>query len=163
MRRRVLAAVLFGVLALSGCAPRMELPSGKLVDLTHSFDEQTIYWPTEKGFELERGPAGVTEKGYYYTANRFCSAEHGGTHIDAPIHFFEGRNTLDAIPLRQLIGRGALIDVSLKCAKDSNYQVTVDDLVQWERKHNERLDDAHRATEDRVCNLLAQPSEVSGN
>lgn len=141
MRRRVLAAVLFGVLALSGCAPRMELPSGKLVDLTHSFDEQTIYWPTEKGFELERGSAGVTEKGYYYAANRFCSAEHGGTHIDAPIHFFEGRNTLDAIPLRQLIGRGALIDVSLKCAKDSNYQVTVDDLVQWERKHNARLDD----------------------
>jgi len=119
----------------------MELPSGKFIDLTHSFDEQTIYWPTEKGFELERGPAGVTEKGYYYAANRFCTAEHGGTHIDAPIHFFESRNTLDAIPLRQLIGHGALIDVSLKCAKDSNYQVVVDDLIQWERKHNARLDD----------------------
>ena len=142
MRRRVLAAVVFGVFALSGCAPRMELPSGKLVDLTHSFDEQTIYWPTEKGFELERGPAGVTEKGYYYAANRFCSAEHGGTHIDAPTHFFEGGNTLDAIPLRQLIGRGALIDVSLKCAKDSNYQIMVDDLIQWESRHNERLDEA---------------------
>ena len=141
MRRKVLAAVFSGVFALSGCAPRVELPSGKFIDLTHSFDEQTIYWPTEKGFELERGPAGVTEKGYYYAANRFCSAEHGGTHIDAPIHFFESRNTLDAIPLRQLIGRGALIDVSLKCAKDSNYQVVVDDLIQWERKHNARLDD----------------------
>jgi kynurenine formamidase len=142
MRRRVLAIVLLGVLALPGCVRRTELPSGKLIDLTHSFDEQTIYWPTEKGFELERRPAGVTEKGYYYTANRFCSAEHGGTHIDAPIHFFEGRNTLDAIPLLQLIGRGALIDVRLKCAGDSNYQVVVDDLVQWERKHNERLDEA---------------------
>ncbi len=125
MKRRVLATVFLGVLALAGCAHKTELPSGKLIDLTHSFDEQTIYWPTEKGFEFERGQAGVTEKGYYYAANRFCSAEHGGTHIDAPIHFFEGRNTLDAIPLRQLIGRGALIDVSLKCAKDPNYQVTV--------------------------------------
>lgn len=141
MRRKVLARVFLGVFALSGCAPRVELPSGKFIDLTHSFDEQTIYWPTEKGFDLERGTAGVTEKGYYYAANRFCSAEHGGTHIDAPIHFFENRNTLDAIPLRQLIGRGALIDVSLKCAKDSNYQVVVDDLIQWERKHNARLDD----------------------
>ena len=141
MRRRILITVFLGVFALAGCAPRMEVPSGKFVDLTHSFDEQTIYWPTEKGFELERGPAGVTEKGYYYAANRFCSAEHGGTHIDAPIHFFESRNTLDAIPLRQLIGRGALIDVSLKCAKDSNYQVVVDDLIQWERKNNARLDD----------------------
>jgi kynurenine formamidase len=119
----------------------MELPSGKFVDLTHSFDEQTIYWPTEKGFELERGQAGVTEKGYYYTANRFCSAEHGGTHIDAPIHFFEGGNTLDAIPLRQLISRGVLIDVRVKCAENPNYQVVVDDLVGWERKHNERLDE----------------------
>ena len=141
MKHSVLATVFLGVLALAGCARRTELPSGKLTDLTHSFDEQTIYWPTEKGFELERRPAGVTEKGYYYTANRFCSAEHGGTHIDAPVHFFEGRNTLDTIPLRQLIGRGALIDVSLKCAGDSNYQVVVDDLVQWERKHNERLDE----------------------
>jgi kynurenine formamidase len=120
----------------------MEIPSGKLIDLTHSFDEQTLYWPTEKGFELERGPAGLTEKGYYYAANRFCSAEHGGTHIDAPIHFFEGRNTLDTIPLRQLIGRGALIDVRQKCAEDPNYQVAVDDLVQWEAKHNQRLDDS---------------------
>ena len=141
MAPRVLVTVFLGVLALTGCAPRMELPSGKLIDLTHSFDEQTIFWPTEKGFELERGPAGVTEKGYYYSANRFCSAEHGGTHIDAPIHFFEGRNALDAIPLRQLIGRGALIDVSLKCAKDPNYQIAVDDLVQWESRHKERLDE----------------------
>ncbi len=141
MKRRILATVSLGVLALAGCADKTELPSGKLIDLTHSFDEQTIYWPTEEGFEFERGQAGVTEKGYYYAANRFCSAEHGGTHIDAPIHFFDGRNTLDAIPLRQLIGRGALIDVSLKCAKDPNYQVTADDLVQWERKHNERLDE----------------------
>jgi kynurenine formamidase len=142
MKRRVLATVFLVVLALKGCAQKTELPSGRLIDLTHSFDQQTIYWPTEKGFEFETGQAGITEKGYYYTANRFCSAEHGGTHIDAPIHFFNGRNSLDAIPLRQLIGRGALVDVSLKCAKDSNYQVAVDDLVQWEAKHKEQLNDA---------------------
>ena len=138
---RVLTIVFLGVLPLTGCAQKAEPPWEKLIDLTYSFDEQTLYWPTEKGFELDRGLAGITEKGYYYAANRFCSAEHGGTHIDAPIHFYEGRNTLDAIPLRQLIGRGALIDVSLKCAQDPNYQVVVDDLVQWERKHNEPLDE----------------------
>ena len=58
------------------------LTRGRIIDLTHPFDEQTIYWPTEKGFQLLRGPAGVTEKGYYYAANRFQAAEHGGTHID---------------------------------------------------------------------------------
>src|SRR5262245_16295443 len=62
------------------------MPTGKLIDLTHLFDEQTIYWPTEAGFLLERGNNGLTDKGYYYAANRFRAAEHGGTHVDAPIH-----------------------------------------------------------------------------
>jgi kynurenine formamidase len=162
MTPRVLSTGLLGVLALMGCAPRMELPSGKLIDLTHPFDGQTIFWPTERGFELERGPAGVTDRGYYYASNRFCSDEHGGTHIDAPIHFFEGRNTLDAIPLRQLIGRGALIDVSLKCAKDSNYQIVVDDLVQWEREHNERLDEAILLLRTGFGTLWPSPAKYLG-
>src|SRR5262245_3358318 len=47
------------------------LATGKLVDLSHPFNEQTIYWPTEEGFILERGKNGITDKGYYYAANRF--------------------------------------------------------------------------------------------
>src|SRR5262245_34047692 len=140
MNSIVPAAVFFGVLGFTGCAAKVDLSSAKLIDLTHTFDERTLYWPTEKGFELERGPAGVTEKGYYYSANRFCSAEHGGTHIDAPLHFFARGYALDAIPLQQLIGRGVVIDVSRKCA-DPNYQVRVDDFIEWEKRHGERLDE----------------------
>jgi kynurenine formamidase len=116
-----------------------EFPQGRIVDLTYAFDEQTIFWPTEKGFVLENESRGVTDKGYFYTANRFCSAEHGGTHIDAPIHFYKGRNTLETIPVEQLIGTGALIDVSDKCAADRDYQVRVDDFLNWERKHGTKL------------------------
>ena len=36
----------------------------RLIDLTHPFDEQTIYWPTEDGFKLMPEAAGVTEQGY---------------------------------------------------------------------------------------------------
>src|SRR4051812_16638111 len=76
----------------------------KLLDLTHSFDEQTIYWPTEDGFKLIQEAAGFTEKGYYYAANRFMCAEHGGTHIDAPLHFFEKGKPVDQISLNRLVG-----------------------------------------------------------
>jgi kynurenine formamidase len=135
--------ILFIVMARTGlsCFPqtRGEFPRGRIVDLTYAFDEQTIFWPTEKGFVLENEARGVTDKGYYYTANRFCSAEHGGTHIDAPIHFFKGRNTLESIPLEQLIGKGTLIDVSGKCAADRDYQVQVNDFLNWERKHGTKL------------------------
>src|SRR5688572_32598843 len=99
--------------------------SQPIIDLTHPFDETTIYWPTEEGFKLLRGPAGVTEQGYFYAANRFMCAEHGGTHIDAPIHFWQGGQTVDKISLRRLVGPGACIDVSQKCAADRDYLVTV--------------------------------------
>ena len=56
-----------------------DFAAGRWIDLTHSFDAATIYWPTEKGFQFEPGKNGPTPKGYYYAANRFTTAEHGGT------------------------------------------------------------------------------------
>jgi kynurenine formamidase len=113
----------------------LQLPiQGRFVDLTHPFNEQTIYWPTENGFRLEKGAAGVTERGYFYSANRFAAAEHGGTHIDAPIHFFADRDTVDRIPLERLINRGVVVDVSSACAANRDYQVQVADLRAWEER-----------------------------
>jgi kynurenine formamidase len=127
------------------CTPSTlgQKPSGEvhLIDLTHLFDESTIYWPTEDGFRLQRGPAGVTEGGYYYAANRFMCAEHGGTHIDAPIHFWKGGQTVDEVPLSRLVGRGACVDVSRKCTDDRDYQATAEDFQAWETANNESLED----------------------
>jgi len=118
-----------------------QLGTERIVDLTHSFDRDTIYWPTEDGFQLIRGPAGITEKGYYYAANRFVAAEHGGTHIDAPIHFYQDGNTVDQIPLETLVGEAAVVDVASSCAEDSDYQVNIGDLRRWETNHNRQLID----------------------
>ncbi len=116
-------------------APRgLALPE-TLVDLTHAFDADTIYWPTAEGFRLEQVAHGVTEKGYFYAANQFCTAEHGGTHLDAPIHFFEGRHASDEIPLERLIGHGIVVDVSSRSAEDRDYQVQVGDFEAWEAEH----------------------------
>lgn len=112
----------------------------QLVDLTHALDEHTIFWPTEKGFRLEKGPAGLTRQGYYYAANRFFMAEHGGTHIDAPIHFHQNRQTVDQIPLDRLMGPGVVIDVTRQCAQDRDYLVSVDDLLAWERRQESNLE-----------------------
>jgi kynurenine formamidase len=115
--------------------------SSRMIDLTHTFDETTIYWPTEEGFKLLRGMNGVTEQGYYYAANRFMCAEHGGTHIDAPIHFFERGQTVELVPLARLVGAGACVDVSRKCAADRDYQVTVEDFEAWEKANGTSLED----------------------
>lgn len=135
--QRFLALVI--VIVLSGCT--MKHSKKNLIDLTHAFDEHTIYWPTEEGFVHEKEFFGLTDKGYFYSSFRLCTAEHGGTHIDAPLHFNEKGQSLDQIPLERLIGPGALIDIGHKCRKDSDYQVSIADLKAWEEKHKESLED----------------------
>ena len=134
-----LVAAAFVVLAL--LAPRARAAgaqtalAGTIVDLSHPYDGDTIYWPTEEGFVLEKEFEGVTEKGYFYSANKFRSAEHGGTHVDAPVHFHRGGTTVDALPLDRLIGAGVVVDVSAAAARDRDYQVTRADFARWERRH----------------------------
>jgi kynurenine formamidase len=115
--------------------PASPLLEGRLVDLSYAFDADTIFWPTEEGFVLERGPAGVTEAGYFFASNRFRTAEHGGTHIDAPFHFHPDRWTVDEIPLERLVGPAILVDVTAKAASDRDYRVSVEDLTDWEARH----------------------------
>lgn len=105
------------------------------IDMSHPYDSSTIFWPTARSFELEVVSAGMTEGGYYYSANNFCAAEHGGTHLDAPVHFHEGGHTTDQLPLGRLIGPAVVIDVSAAATANADYQVTVDDLARWEATH----------------------------
>lgn len=117
-------------------SPAIDLTHVRIIDLTHPFDQHTIYWPTSpSAFQLRRLSYGKTEAGYFYAANAFCTPEHGGTHIDAPIHFAEGGLTVDQIPLRQLIGPGVVIDVSRQAAADPDYRLSVQDIRSWEATH----------------------------
>lgn len=107
----------------------------RIVDLTHPFSSDSIYWPTEEGFNLRINAEGVTEKGYFYKANSFEAAEHGGTHLDAPIHFAEGAASVDEIDLSRLIAPGVLIDVSDHAAENADYLISIQDIEVWEDAH----------------------------
>ena len=107
-----------------------------LVDLTHPFDEDTIYWPTDtEGFVLETVSQGMTDGGYYYEAHSFRSAEHGGTHLDAPVHFAEGAWSVEEIPLERLVGPAVVVGVEEAAAADRDYLATIADFERWEAEH----------------------------
>lgn len=110
-------------------------PSGRIVDLSYPFDSLTVYWPTAETFKLEKDFEGTTEQGYYYSAYRYSAAEHGGTHIDAPVHFAKGRNSVDQIPLEQLMGPGVVLDVTKQCEENPDYLITESDFKNWEQRH----------------------------
>jgi kynurenine formamidase len=114
----------------------VDLDRARVVDLTYSFDERTLYWPNApSGFKLERLAFGPTAGGYFYSANAYAAPEHGGTHLDAPIHFGEGRRSADQVPLDQLIGRAFVIDVSAKAEANPDYTLTREDVAAFEARH----------------------------
>jgi kynurenine formamidase len=131
--------VALGVLV--SCAPAPDVagdPVGtnsRLVDLSHEYSDQSVFWPTAESFRLEVVAAGMTPQGYYYASNNFSGSEHGGTHLDAPMHFAQGRWSVEQIPLEQLVGPAAVVDVSQASAAEPDYQVTVVDLTAWEQAH----------------------------
>src|SRR6185295_2026656 len=143
MKSHRIAAWCTGFALLVGCqTPRHSTPSepidplrgAAVVDLTYTFDDQTIYWPTGQRFAHTPDTVGVQPGGYYYEAYSFCAAEHGGTHLDAPIHFAAQRWTADAIPLERMIGPAILVDVSRRAAGSRDYLVSIADLGAWERE-----------------------------
>ncbi|HEX5220249.1 MAG TPA: cyclase family protein [Verrucomicrobiae bacterium] len=125
--------------ALAADAP---FSGGRWIDLTHDFSTNTLYWPTAKPFALEVEFHSHTDKGYFYAANRYAASEHGGTHIDSPIHFAEGGKTLDQLTVDRLTGAAVVVDVSAKAQKNPDYQITADDLKSWETKHGQIPKDA---------------------
>lgn len=113
-----------------------DLATAEVIDLTHPFDDKTLYWPTSPStFKLDKLQEGKTPAGFFYAANSLCTPEHGGTHLDAPIHFGEGRRTADQVPVRQLIAPGVVIDVSAKAAADPDYRLTAGDVLTWEERN----------------------------
>ncbi len=68
------------LLATAACAgapessPGIDLASARLIDLSYTYDDETLYWPTSPtSFELEQLDYGVNEAGYFYAAYSFCT------------------------------------------------------------------------------------------
>jgi kynurenine formamidase len=119
-------------------AQPIDLSGYELVDLTHAYDADTIYWPTSPTrFELNELSRGQTEGGWFYSAFSFSMPEHGGTHLDAPYHFDEAGNTVDQVPLSQLLGAAFVIDVAEQAANDRNYRLSAADVMTFEAEHGE--------------------------
>jgi kynurenine formamidase len=102
------------------------------LDMTYPYDENTIYWPTARPFQLVKLNWGINEAGWWYASNEYSASEHGGTHADAPVHFAQGGRTMDQVPLEEWIGPAVKIDVVTKCKNNRDYLLTVEDIRVWE-------------------------------
>lgn len=116
----------------------LNLADFEIVDLTHPFGPETIYWPTDTaGFQLDELAFGPAEGGYFYAAYALATAEHGGTHLDAPIHFHEDGIDAASIPLERLMGPAVVIDMTAQAAADVDYRLTAADIAAHEAEHGD--------------------------
>jgi kynurenine formamidase len=117
-------------------AQAVDLARYRVVDLTHAFGPSTLFWPTATtGFTHEQLSYGPTPGGWFYSSYAYAAPEHGGTHLDAPIHFNRDGITSDRIPVEQFIGPAVVIDISGQAANDPDYRLTRADVMAWETSH----------------------------
>ncbi|SMO69559.1 cyclase family protein [Gracilimonas mengyeensis] len=139
MKTTTAILLLFGTLLFTMCTPveEYEIGEGTWVDLTHDYSEETLFWPTSDTFKLDTVFVGQTDSGFYYESYKFSTAEHGGTHLDAPIHFSEGKKSVEELEVDQLTGQAVVVDVSDKAEANRDYQITPKDLTSWEAEYGE--------------------------
>src|SRR6266851_6925056 len=86
----LVAGLAAGIAPAEGAAPSAppsapDLRTARVVDLSHPFDERTLYWPTApSGFKLERLHFGQTDGGFFYSAYAFCAPEPGAGRPSGP-------------------------------------------------------------------------------
>ncbi|KRW95223.1 cyclase family protein [Paracoccus sp. MKU1] len=116
----------------------------RIVDLTHTLDEDfpTIVLPPEMA---QSAPMRIERLSHYDAAgpawywNNISIGEHTGTHLDAPAHWFTGRDrprgTVDTLPTEDMIAPACVIDCTQAAAREDDHLLTRTALEAWEAHH----------------------------
>jgi kynurenine formamidase len=104
----------------------------RVVDLTHVLGPDFPTYDGGSNLEMETL---VTLAKDGYNMYRWQLVEHTGTHMDAPIHFGEGVQSADEIPIENLVVPLAIVDIRAKAQDDADAQLTPDDLQAFEAEH----------------------------
>lgn len=107
------------------------ISASKIIDLTQPMYEGMPFWPGGVPFRMER----LVDYDQGYQLHKFSIGENTGTHVDAPSHFIQGNRSIDAIPLNQLVVPIVMINIQRKVDKNPDYQLTADDVTEWEQEH----------------------------
>ncbi|MFQ5964600.1 MAG: cyclase family protein [Candidatus Scalinduaceae bacterium] len=110
-----------------------------IIDMTYPLNSNNAYWPGPLYSPFKYETLATLERNGVFSGI-YSTPEHLGTHIDAPNHFENNQLSVDQLPLKTLIGPAAVIDISTKVEVNSDYQLTVKDIILWE-KSNSQIED----------------------
>ena len=137
------ATALAGAAATAGSVfatpPALAAGHGGVVDMTHVYDESFPTYFGQPGISREQ-PFTFAEQGFNLL--QLSINEHTGTHVDAPLHFSADGQSIDEIPVDNLVVPLCVVDIAARAAEDPDAQVTPDDLAAWIAEHGDIPDKA---------------------
>lgn len=106
----------------------------RVIHLSHVIDIDIPQWSGDPTVEFET-VAELNNDGYYL--RRFALGEHSATHINAPNSFHSYSMGIDQYPAQSLVVPAVVIDIRQAAAVNSDYALTIADVVAWEEQYGE--------------------------
>ena len=112
-----------------------ELKEMEWVDLTHTLTNDSPYWEgiPDGSVDLCHEVVSFAQMDLRIDTQKFPG--QFGTHIDYPGHFIKGGALADAFSVKDTVFPLCVIDVSEKVKKNADYELTVDDILEYEKKY----------------------------
>lgn len=104
----------------------------KVIDLTHTINEDSPIWPTEDPKEKYSTKILNVYRTHGFYSRSINIPEHYGTHVDAPCHSPAGKLPINRIAVKKLVSPAVVIDVRKKVKNNANYLLTIDEIRRWE-------------------------------
>ncbi|WP_041527899.1 cyclase family protein [Paracoccus aminophilus] len=114
--------------------PALAQSTGKVVDLTHAWDETFPTFDGAPGIAYEEA-VNFDKSGYQLW--KLTIFEHSGTHIDAPLHFSKDGKSVAELDPGNLVCPLCIIDITAKAKDDANAMVEAEDVETWVKAHGE--------------------------
>lgn len=108
----------------------------KIIDLTHTLDDETPTWDLSCGFKAEvLADYSDFESELKFRVHQLHIRAGIGTHMDSPSHCFSGSKTIDQLDLNDLISPAVCLNVS--DVADEKYTLTLEDVEAFEAKEGQ--------------------------
>lgn len=104
----------------------------KIIDITHEIKDGMVVYPNNAEVSIE--PFAKISDGASSNLSKVTFGTHTGTHVDAPLHVFEGKERLEDLSLDKFIGGCRVVDASYR---KSGEPIEIEDL--GEVKNGERI------------------------
>lgn len=109
----------------------IQVVTRKIIDLTHSlapgipdFHGDSHAFEYKKSFTVQKDG---------YASGAISMPEHLGTHVDAPSHFYDGKESIDQISAQKLIVPCVVLDVREEVKHDPDYRLSIEKIKSFEQ------------------------------